>query len=191
MINFTPLIYFLLSTFFSLITFILWGRLFIRFFLISRFLPLSQSIYRLTNPVITPIQKHLFHAQGSQGPYDWACLTLLCCVELLKFALFGFLFLTTALPLTYVALFTLTDLILKPCNIFFYAILIRTVISWFNPDWRHPFASILITITEPALRMIRRILPDLGMIDFSPLVAMIGLKTIELMVLGLLPFPMF
>lgn len=190
MISLAPVGYFLITTLFSLITFVLWGRLFIRYFSISRFSPLSQSIYQLTNPVIAPIQQHLFHGAGSRGFYDWACLALLTCCELLKFTCLNLFFFTNSLPFIYVVLLTLVDLILQLCNIFFYAILIRVVMSWFNPDWHNSFASVLIAVTEPPLRMIRRVLPDFGMIDLSPLIAIVALKVIELFVLGLLPFPM-
>ena len=186
----TSIGYFLISTLFSLITFVLWARLFIRYFSISRFSPFYQTIYQLTNPLIAPIQQHLFHGTGARGSYDWAAFALLALCELLKFAFLSFLFLNNALPLLSIALFTLVDLITQPCNILFYAILIRVVMSWFNPDWHNPFASVLIAVTEPPLRMIRRVLPDFGMIDFSPLVAIVALKIIELFALGLLPFPM-
>ncbi|OGV48965.1 MAG: hypothetical protein A3F46_03455 [Legionellales bacterium RIFCSPHIGHO2_12_FULL_42_9] len=186
----TSIGYFLISTLFSLITFVLWARLFIRYFSISRFSPFYQSIYQLTNPVIVPIQQHLFHNTGTRGPYDWAALAFLIFCELLKFAFLNFFFLHNALPLLGIALFTFVNLIIQPCNILFYAILIRVVMSWFNPDWHNPFASVLIAVTEPPLRMIRNVLPNFGMIDFSPIVAIVALKVIELFALGLLPFPM-
>ena len=182
--------YFLINTLFSLITFVLWGRFFMRYFSISRLLPLSQSIYQLTNPVITPIQHYLFHNIGNKGPYDWACFALLTFCELFKFMVLNFFFLSNALPFANLIFFTLANLIIQPCNILFYAILIRVVMSWFNPDWHHPFASVLIAITEPPLRAIRRVLPNFGIMDFSPLVAIVVLKVIELLVLGILPFPM-
>lgn len=186
----TSIGYFLITTLFSLVTFVLWCRLFIRYFSISRFSPFYQSIYQLTNPVIIPIQQHIFHHTGSRGPYDWATLALLIICELLKFTILNFFFLNDAFTFFNIALFTLADLITQPCNILFYAILIRVVMSWFNPDWHNPFASVLIAVTEPPLRMIRRVLPNFGMIDFSPLVAIVALKIIELFALGLLPFPM-
>ena len=182
--------YFLITTLFSLITFILWARLFIRYFSINRFSPLSQGIYQLTNPVIIPIQQALFQATGAKGPYDWACLALLTACELLKFALLNVFFLNNSLPFLYLLLFTLIDLIVQPCNILFYAILIRVIMSWVNPDWHNPFANALMTITEPLLRIIRRMVPNFGMFDLSPLIAIIAHKIIELLALGLLPFPM-
>ena len=190
MSSLTSVSYFLLTTLFSLITFILWGRLFIRYFSISRFLPLSQAIYQLTNPVIGPIQQYILKGHAAKGPYDYACLALLAFCELLKFIILGLFLLKNVLPVAYLLFYVAVDMVVQPCNILFYAIIIRALISWFNPNWHNPFATVLIDVTEPILKAIRRILPDLGPIDFSPLVAIIALKVIELLLLGLLPFPL-
>lgn len=52
-----------------------------------------------------------------------------------------------------------------------FAIFIRAISSWFNVDPRSPIMQALYSITEPVLDPIRRIMPRLGMIDLSPLVA--------------------
>lgn len=40
-------------------------------------------------------------------------------------------------------------------------------------------------ILEPFLKPIRRILPDTGMIDFSPIVLIIGLRVLQMLLSGL------
>ena len=70
---------------------------------------------------------------------------------------------------------------------FFYAALIaRVVFSFLIPIMGarpHPllttFASVVHQITEPILAPIRRVLPTFGMVDFSPMVAMILLVVIQ------------
>jgi YggT family protein len=39
-------------------------------------------------------------------------------------------------------------------------------------------------ILDPVLRPIRRILPDTGMIDFSPIVLILGLKILQILIIG-------
>jgi YggT family protein len=56
-------------------------------------------------------------------------------------------------------------------NVLILAIIIRALLSWFNMDPRHPIIQTLNSVTEPILEPIRRIMPRLGMIDLSPLVA--------------------
>jgi YggT family protein len=162
-----------------------------RYFSINRFSPISQSIYQITDPGIAPIQQHLLRGKVIKGPYDWACFVLLAFCVFVKMVVLGLFLLKKLLPISYLVFYTAVDLIVEPCNILFYAIILRALMSWFNPHWQNPFASLLIDITEPILRTIRRVLPNLGMVDFSPLVAIILLKVIELLFLGLLPFRLF
>ncbi|MCC6628363.1 MAG: YggT family protein [Chloroflexi bacterium] len=53
------------------------------------------------------------------------------------------------------------------------AIIARTLVSWFDPAGRSAIARILIDVTEPVVRPIRQVMPQTGMIDFSPLVALL------------------
>ena len=55
-------------------------------------------------------------------------------------------------------------------GVYVYIIIIRAVVSWFSPNPNNQFYRILIDVTEPALSRIRRIMPNIGGIDFSPLV---------------------
>jgi YggT family protein len=51
----------------------------------------------------------------------------------------------------------------------------RIILSWFDPTNRSPVAEFLYQMTEPILAPIRRLLPQTGMLDFSPLVVLIVL----------------
>jgi YggT family protein len=53
------------------------------------------------------------------------------------------------------------------------AILARVLLSWFRVDPYHPAVAFLYQITEPILRPLRRVIPPLGMMDISPIVAML------------------
>jgi YggT family protein len=59
------------------------------------------------------------------------------------------------------------------------AIFARAIVSWFNMDPRSPLIQILDAVTEPILDPIRRIMPRLGMIDLSPLVAILLLQFVS------------
>jgi YggT family protein len=54
-----------------------------------------------------------------------------------------------------------------------FAIIIRALMSWFNPSPENPIVRFVIEITEPVLAPLRRIVPRLGMIDITPIVAML------------------
>lgn len=58
------------------------------------------------------------------------------------------------------------------------AIFFRAILSWFQMDPRNPLIAMLDQITEPILSPLRRVVPRLGMIDITPLVAIILLQVI-------------
>lgn len=55
------------------------------------------------------------------------------------------------------------------------AIFIRAMLTWFPMDQGHPLIRVLDDITEPVLAPLRRVVPRLGMIDITPMVAMVVL----------------
>ncbi len=57
---------------------------------------------------------------------------------------------------------------------YMWAIIIRALISWVNPDPYNPIVQILTRMTEPALRPIRKLVPPYKVgIDFSPMIAVL------------------
>ena len=64
-------------------------------------------------------------------------------------------------------------------NILQFAIIVRALMSWFNPSPENPIVVLLNDITEPVLAPLRRIVPRLGMIDITPLVAILLMSVIQ------------
>jgi YggT family protein len=58
------------------------------------------------------------------------------------------------------------------------AIFIRALLSWFPIDPRNPLVTLLYDVTEPILDPLRRVIPRLGMIDITPLVAIIIIQVV-------------
>jgi len=58
-------------------------------------------------------------------------------------------------------------------------LLIAYVVLSYFMDPFHPVRATVIRIVDPVLNPIRRILPQTGMVDFSPLVAIILIQVIE------------
>ncbi|HAL61021.1 MAG TPA: hypothetical protein DCP08_01260, partial [Chloroflexi bacterium] len=53
------------------------------------------------------------------------------------------------------------------------------ILSWVRFDPYHPISLFIHRVTEPVLAPIRRFLPPTGMIDFSPLVALVLLQVVQ------------
>ena len=67
-------------------------------------------------------------------------------------------------------------------NVLWIAILIRALMSWVMPQEGSGFSRVLRDITEPILAPIRRVMPPLGGIDLSPLLAIILIQLVVYLV---------
>ena len=52
-------------------------------------------------------------------------------------------------------------------------VIARVLLSFVDPGGRGPIARFVVSTTEPLLAPIRRVLPQTGMLDFSPMILMI------------------
>lgn len=78
-------------------------------------------------------------------------------------------------------LYSFIDLLFYALNL---AILVRVIVSWLNINPYHPLVSLVYQITDPILLPLRRIIPPLGMIDVTPIIAMMLLSLIQQVLLG-------
>ncbi|MNZ46174.1 YGGT family protein [compost metagenome] len=74
-----------------------------------------------------------------------------------------------------------TSLFLK---VFFFALIISVILSWVAPGSHNPGAELVNQICEPLLMPFRRLLPNLGGLDISPIFAFIALKLLDMLVIG-------
>ena len=72
----------------------------------------------------------------------------------------------------------LYDIIRLLCDVLTMLILLRVVVSWISPRSTNMLVIILYRVTEPILAPLRRIIPRVGRLDFSPLVAVILIQLI-------------
>lgn len=182
-------IYFLVTTFFTLVFFLLWGRILLRLNRISALTPVSQMIYQLTNPLVKPIEG-IFNPEKTRSiHYDWACLTMIVILEFIKFIIISLLLYATLMPLGYLLLFVCADLVMQPCNLLFYLILLRVIMSWISPEWqrKNPVGDAVYKITEPLLAFGRYLIPEISGFDFSPLLILVILKAITIFMSSSLP----
>jgi YggT family protein len=60
-----------------------------------------------------------------------------------------------------------------------FAIIARALLPWFRVSYYHPVMRFLIQITEPILAPLRRYIPPMGGLDFTPMAALIILWIVE------------
>jgi YggT family protein len=66
------------------------------------------------------------------------------------------------------------------------AIVIRALLSWFNLPPGNPLVNLLFDITEPVLSPLRRVVPRIGMIDITPVAAILLMNFISSALQGVL-----
>ncbi|SMS12463.1 YggT family protein [Pseudomonas viridiflava] len=142
--------------------------------------PLSQFIVKATQPLLKPLRRIIPSIFG----LDMSSLVLAIIVQMILMALTLLLIIgTTGDPLLLLlwSIISVTALFLK---IFFFALIISVILSWVAPGSNNPGAELVNQICEPALAPFRRIVPNLGGLDISPILAFLVLKLLDMLVIN-------
>lgn len=178
-------IYYLYSIFFSIICYSLLIRIGLYYFKVSPFHQVSQLVNTLTNPLVN-LSKKVFDFEKNRPFLPFNVILTLVIVVIIKYIVADFIF-YGGLPLYLLFIAIVADLITMPLNMLFYAVLIRAIMSWVRPDWRHPVNDILVLFTEPMLKLGRYLLPNISGFDFSPLLILVVLQMLILFIYTSLP----
>ena len=131
--------------------------------------PVSQAIVKVTNPPLKLLRRVI----PGYGGIDIACVVLLLLVQGMEIFLLSVVF-TGGLPtLPGLLVLSVANLLQLCAYIFIVLVLVSVVISWVNPGAYNPVTVLLYQLTEPLLRPVRRRIPDLGGLDFSPMIVML------------------
>jgi YggT family protein len=151
---------------------VLGGVLLLRFWMqVVRVRPpvsIGQFTFQLTDWLVRPLRRIL----PGVGGYDWASLI----------GAFAVIVIAVAIDLAVVARISPQYLVLlsllRLCEWVFYGfmglIIVEAVFSWVNPH--APLAPFIHALNDPLLRPLRRLIPLIGNIDLTPLVALILLR---------------
>lgn len=168
---------FLVQSIFDLYIFILLLRVILQWVNIDSYNPLFVLVAKLTNPPLRPICRVIPSLHG----IDFAAIILLLGLEMLKIA-FLFLIQINATPhLLGLMVLAFAELLNQLINIFFYAVIALTILSWISPLAHGPLIEILVRICEPLIKPIRGFLPSISGLDFSPLVLIVCLKLLTML----------
>ncbi len=134
----------------------------------------------ITDPLLQPLRRRLgssAYSMYGSGYVDIAALLAMLLIFLIRPVLVGVI-LFIAYPQAWLSrlgniewvLISLVRLLIMLFNL---AMLIRIILSWFSLSYgSSPLQSLLYKITEPVLAPIRRHVPPLMGIDFSPMIAL-------------------
>ena len=82
-------------------------------------------------------------------------------------------------------LVNLLQVLSQTLQIYSLVLIVRVLLSWFpNLDWSNPVLSTVSSITDPYLNAFRGLIPPLGGIDISAILAFLALNLLQQLLLG-------
>ncbi|ASK20732.1 MAG: YggT family protein [Vreelandella alkaliphila] len=145
--------------------------------------PLSQSVVKITQPVVGLFQGFLGPVAGRFDLATLAAGFVLKVVSMLAI----FMVIGVGMPpipgLLIAGIAALANAILK---IYFFAMIVMIILSWVAPNASHPGALLVMQLVEPIMAPVRKVIPPLGMIDLSPIVVFIAINLVDGLVVGAL-----
>lgn len=136
--------------------------------------PLCQFVVKATQPLLKPLRRVIPSLFG----LDMSSLVLALLLQILLFVVILMLngyqaFTVLLLPWGLIGIFSLF------LKIIFWSMIISVILSWVAPGSRSPGAELVAQITEPVLAPFRRLIPNLGGLDISPIFAFIVIQLLQ------------
>lgn len=162
---------FLVQVLFGFAVIIVLVRILLQIVRANFFNPVCQFIVKVTNPVLIPMKKIV----PNWGRLDMAAVLLAWLLQMIELGLTvmlmgGGIAVATLLAYSFVQLIDLTVLI------FMFVIFVKIILSWVSPYSDNPIQPVLFQLSEPILGPCRRVLPPMGGLDLSPMLALIALQ---------------
>ncbi|HED14324.1 MAG TPA: YggT family protein [Gammaproteobacteria bacterium] len=165
---------FLIGIIFDLYIYVVMLRFLLQLVHADFYNPISRVIVKVSDP---PLQLFRRYIPGLLG-IDMSSIILALGLTILKFfllwqiqgfqpAFFGLL------------VYSIGDVLLQLSQIFYYAVLIRIILSWVAPNSYNPAVALVHSLTEPLMAPARRLIPSFGGLDMSPIVVFIILILIQ------------
>ena len=143
---------------------------------VSGYNPVSMTLRRVTNVIVLPLSR-LLPSGNRFSPGALVALILIQVVFIaLMFTLEGRLDAFNVLQALIWAAIGCASLLV---NIIFYSVIAMIVVSFLAPQSSNPAVEFIWELTEPVMAPVRRILPPMGGLDFSPIILFIALNVIR------------
>ncbi len=134
--------------------------------------PICQFLITVTNPALKPLRRWI---PGYRG-IDWPSILLMILLQLLEVCLVALLIsghIPSPISMPVIIASKLLGLLIW---VYIIIIIIQAVISWIQPGSYSPFTVLLYQLSDPLVRPVRRYIPVIGGIDWSPFIVLISLN---------------
>lgn len=156
---------------------------------INAFNPIARYFRSTIDPFIAPIERRVVRAGGSPSVAPWWALVAAVVGGILLISLLGFirnqvLFASVAANEGAAGIFRL--IIVWTFAILRLALLVRVISSWLPINPYSPWLRWSFVLSEPILRPLRQIVPTLGSMDITPIIAYFLLGFLARILIGTL-----
>ena len=174
MLGLNDALIFIIQTLGSLYLLIVLMRFILQLVRANFYNPLCQFVVKATQPLLKPLRRVIPSLFG----LDMSSLVLALLLQILLFVVILMLngyqaFTVLLLPWGLIGIFSLF------LKIIFWSMIISVILSWVAPGSRSPGAELVAQITEPVLAPFRRLIPNLGGLDISPIFAFIVIQLLQ------------
>ena len=139
--------------------------------------PVCQFLYKATNPVLMPLRKLI----PAWRNFDVAAVLLAWLLSAIKLVLL-YALAGQRLGLAGLALMAFADLVDFVLMLYLGLILVQVLLSFITVERSNPIVPLVFQLTEPVLGPIRKRMPSLGGIDFSPMLAWLAIMLARVLV---------
>ncbi len=141
--------------------------------------PVSQAVIRITDPAVKILRNFI---PGYKG-VDFSTLVLAFIVEALAICGLILVYGGSIPSMANVITWAFVGVAMFIINIYYYAIIASIIMSFVmmftgNPS-PHPLLQLVWQLTEPVMRPIRKVIPPLGGLDFSPIFIFIAIQIVQ------------
>lgn len=155
---------------------------------LSPFGPVARFTRRTIDPLFAPVERRVLRLGGQPATAPWWALGAIVIAGILLVSALGFVrneLAALAFGLTSGPTGIAFVVVRWTFGVLQIALFVRVISSWFQLSPYSPRVRWAFSLTEWFMRPLRRIIPPLGMIDVTPIVAYFALSILESVVLGL------
>ena len=141
--------------------------------------PVSQAVIKITDPMVRVLRTVI---PGYKG-IDFSSLVLAFAVEAVAICVLIILYGGTIPGAGFIITWAFVGVVLFIVNIYYYAILASIIMSFVmmfsgstNP---HPLLLLVWQLTEPVMAPVRKMIPSMGGLDFSPIYIFVAIQIIQ------------
>ncbi|CAA3708822.1 YGGT family protein [Candidatus Portiera aleyrodidarum] len=165
----------LINTLFNLYTFMLMLRFALHISYVDKTNPITQNIRRITSFIVNPLKKFI----KSIGCFDLATFMSAFLIKTFSISIIYFLYINSIPPIINLFIGSLASVLNILSRLYFFSLIIMTIINWILNHSDHPGSIFIIQITEPIMLLLRKIIPPIGIIDITPIAAFIIINLID------------